>query len=182
MTLVVAAIVVLGGLVALNLLLTFGIVRRLRTYESERSQGHGMSEKAPGLPLGAEVSAFTAETTQGRKVTAEDLSGERTLVGFFSTDCGVCLPRVPSFVAAVRDRSAETTRALAVIKSGDEDPAELLAALKDDVEVVLHTGPGGIGSAFAADAFPWFYLVGPDATILGSGYEVEQCLTEPARV
>ncbi|SEF94715.1 AhpC/TSA family protein [Thermomonospora echinospora] len=181
MTIVVAAVSVLTLLVLMNLILTFGVVRKLRTYEAERVAARRGADEAPGLPVGTEIPAFTATTTAGVEVTAESLDGKLTLVGFFSTDCGACLQRVPSFIEAIRGRSAEGMRSLAVVIVGDKGPEPLLEALPDDIHLVMEKGAGDVEVAFQASAFPWFYLVGPDRTIRGDGYEVEQCLNELAR-
>jgi peroxiredoxin len=171
MAVLVAAVVLLGALVVVNLLLTGAVVRKLRTLARERPAFPG----DPGLPVGAQVPPFAVLTTGDTKITEDGLSG--TLVGFFSTDCEGCLPKAPAFAEAARGPSAEGVRALAVVTTGQREPAELLAALGGDVSVVLEESQGSAATAFAVNAYPWFFLVGPEGTIAASGSDPGRCLT-----
>lgn len=178
MAVLVAAVIVLGGLVLVNLLLTGAVIRKLRRLDKETSLARAVP---PGLAVGAEVPAFSALTIADTKVGRDDFAGERTLVGFFSTDCRHCLPKAPVFAAAARDAEAEGVRTLAVVVAGHEEPANLLAALTDEVSVVLESEHGAMADAFAVSAFPSFFLVGPDATVDATGHEPERLLAAPSR-
>ncbi|WP_432872114.1 TlpA disulfide reductase family protein [Microbispora rosea] len=171
MAVLVAAVVLLGGLVLVNLLLTGAVIRRLRkTTEESRA---GRLPGSPGLGVGAEVPAFSALTVTDTKVTRDDFAGERTLVGFFSTDCPHCLPKAPAFVATARDAASDGVRVLAVVVEGERRPAELLAALAGEVSVVVEGEGGAMADAFEVRAFPSFFLVGPDGTVAGSSLKPE---------
>ncbi|WP_327048275.1 redoxin domain-containing protein [Microbispora sp. NBC_01189] len=179
MAVLIAAVILLGGLVLLNLLLTGAVIRKLRKPASESRPDWGHPQN-PGLPAGAEVPAFSALTVANTKVTADDFAGERTLIGFFSTDCRHCLPKAPVFVATARDAEADGVRALAVVVAGQEDPTDLINALTDDVSVVVEGESGSMVGAFAITAFPWFFLVGPDATVAATGHEPDRLLPAPS--
>ncbi|MEN3540053.1 redoxin domain-containing protein [Microbispora sp. ZYX-F-249] len=179
MAVLVAAVVLLGGLVLVNLLLTTAIIRKLRTLGKESSLGGEVPEL--GLAVGAEVPPFSAVTVADAKVGSADFAGERTLVGFFSTDCRHCLPKAPAFVAAARDAAADGVRTLAVVVVHGEDPANLLAALADEVSVVVESEGGAISTAFAIAGFPSFFLVGPDTTVDARGHEPERLPAAPSR-
>ena len=95
MPILIAAVVVVGCLCLLNLLLTFGVIRRLREHTSMLT-GVGGSEPPPiGLAAGKPPGAFSAVATSG-----EEVSGAAGLevVAFFSSWCSICPERVPPFV------------------------------------------------------------------------------------
>ncbi|MFG1865863.1 TlpA family protein disulfide reductase [Microbispora bryophytorum] len=180
MAVLVAAVVLLGGLVLVNLLLTGAVIRRLRKITKDSLAGAVPGN--PGLAVGAEVPAFSALTVSDTKVTADDFVGERTLVGFFSTDCPHCLPKAPVFVTTARDAAADGVRVLAVVVEGERRPAELLAALTGDVSVVVEGEGGAMAEAFEVRAFPSFFLVGPDGTVAGSSLKPELPTAAPSPV
>ncbi|MEU8199254.1 redoxin family protein [Microbispora amethystogenes] len=178
MAVLAAAVILLGGLVLVNLLLTGAVIRKLRKIAKETSAGR---PESAGLAVGAEVPAFSARTVADTKVGADDLAGAPTLVGFFSTDCRHCLPKAPVFAATAREAEAAGVRTLAVIVAGQEEPADLLAALADDVRVVVESEGGAMTGAFEVAAFPSFFLVGPDATVTATGHEPDRLLPAPSR-
>ncbi|ETK34755.1 peroxiredoxin family protein [Microbispora sp. ATCC PTA-5024] len=180
MAVLVAAVILLGGLVLVNLLLTGAVIRKLRTLSEE-----SRAARAPrtfGLAVGAEVPAFSAVTVTDTKVTADDFAGERTFVGFFSTDCPHCLPKAPAFVETAHAAASDGMRVLAVVVEGEQESAGLLAALTDEVSVVVESEGGAMADAFAIAAFPSFFLVGPDGTVEASGLKPElPAVPAPAR-
>ncbi|MEW9534021.1 TlpA family protein disulfide reductase [Microbispora sp. NPDC049125] len=180
MAVLVAAVILLGGLVLVNLLLTGAVIRKLRKITKESPAGRGPASF--GLAVGAEVPAFSALTVTDTKVTTDDFTGASTLVGFFSTDCRHCLPKVPAFVAAARDAAADGVRAIAVVVEGEEKPADLLAALTDDVSVVVESEGGAMVDAFAVAGFPSFFLVGPHGTVTASGLKPELSPVAPSQI
>ncbi|MEV4460943.1 hypothetical protein, partial [Microbispora sp. NPDC049633] len=80
-----------------------------------------------------------------------------------------------------RDAAADGVRTLAVVVVGGEEPAKLLAALADEVSVVVESEGGTMSSAFAVAGFPSFFLVGPGVTVDASGHEPERLLAAPSR-
>ncbi|GAA0984046.1 hypothetical protein GCM10009555_057030 [Acrocarpospora macrocephala] len=166
MTIGLSAVLVLCGLVAVNLVLTGGIIRKLREYERERA-GHTDGWQ-PGLADGAKVPSFTAATTTGETVDEEILRDGVTLVGFFSTDCGSCLPKAPDFAD-----TAASTPALAVVSAGRTAADDLRQALDAVGKVVVEAEGGPVATAFAVAAYPLFFLVGPDGAVLASGHELD---------
>ena len=113
-----AATVALVGLLAVvNLLLTIGVVRRLREQTTEladlRSRAP-MRDAATTLPVGAVVAPFEAVTIDRRAVTLASF-GERPLVGFFSPGCKPCAERLPGFVRHAAERPGGRDGVLAVV-------------------------------------------------------------------
>ena len=68
MPLLIAAIIVVGCLCLLDLLLTFGLLRRLREH-AELLAGGMPASPPPGLTAGEQPAAFTAVSTSGQAVS-----------------------------------------------------------------------------------------------------------------
>ena len=94
MPFVVAALVLLGLLCLLNLLLTVGILRRMRA----QSGTPGRCSRCARVRA---IGEFAATTTDGEPVTTATLTGT---VAFFSADCAAChdLSRISSPTPAIR--------------------------------------------------------------------------------
>ncbi|MEV3926773.1 TlpA family protein disulfide reductase [Actinomadura coerulea] len=160
----VAAVVLLGVLCLLNLLLTVGILRRMRA-DALRSAGRGDSLFA--LEPGAPVGEFTAVTVDGDPVTRRDVTG---VVGFFSADCAACHDLLPSFVGRARELGRE--RVLAVV--GGDDPATV-AALAPVARVVLADLDGGpMARAFQNEWTPALYVVDEDGRIAATDTRIDR--------
>ncbi|MEV4641155.1 TlpA disulfide reductase family protein [Actinoplanes sp. NPDC049548] len=158
-------VAVLSAISILNLLLTFGIIRRLR------SQPMGRPVNYPGvLPVGAVAGDFAAWDIQDRPVSRDDLSG-RTLVGFFSPGCSSCLERLPDFVAVSAAFGPE--RSWAVVLGDVEQAGEYLPSLEPVARVVLQDPDGPLMSAFSVSAFPTFFVVDAGGRVLSSGLTTE---------
>ncbi|WP_067830078.1 TlpA family protein disulfide reductase [Actinomadura kijaniata] len=154
----VAAVVLLAVLSLFNLLLTLGVVRRLRRREGETDLI---------LPAGAAVPEFAAVTAAGETLTRDSLSG--AVVGFFSPDCGACEAQLPKFA-----QLAAGHRAVAVLHGGEAETRAHRAVLGEAAEVVVEETGGPMGKAFAVSAYPTFALVGPDGTVTASSFDVDR--------
>ncbi len=84
------AVVLFGALSVLNLLLLFGVLRRLREGVGSRPQPGGAVPGPPMAPVGTIVQGTTASW-----------DGE-TLVGFFTPGCGPCEQQLPAFIEYAR--------------------------------------------------------------------------------
>jgi thiol-disulfide isomerase/thioredoxin len=154
---VVAALVLVGGLALLNLLLTYGLIRRLREQAAMLTDLMGGLAAAPpgdlARPVGSPVEQFRTEAVDG---TAIDTAwfDRPTLVGFFSPGCEPCAALVPRFAAA-----AATTRALAVIEPGPVDDSEYRTALGVHATVVAGEPARAVVEAFGVVGYPTACLV-----------------------
>ena len=158
----IAAVVFLGLLCALNLVLTLGLIRRAGP------RGHA-PEVHPGPPValgpGARPAGFMSVTTDDLPVSGETLTG---LVGFFSAGCDPCHALAPGFAAHAR--AAGRDHVLAVV-AGD-DP-ELVAMLAPAARVIVEDYEGPVASAFQNTWTPALYLIDDDHTILATGGRLE---------
>jgi hypothetical protein len=162
-----AAVVLLGVLCLLNLLLTVGILRRMRAQTGQADWHPGqLFALGPGSPVGE----FAAVTTAGEPVAHDTLTGT---VGFFSTGCEACHDLLPRFVEHARESGREDV--LAVV-GGDD--AELIQALTPVARVVVADLDGGpVARAFQNTWTPALYLVGDDHRIAATGARIEELPT-----
>ncbi|WP_026212553.1 TlpA family protein disulfide reductase [Longispora albida] len=145
-----AAVVLVGGLCVLNLLLTLGVIRRLREHTELLSRRGSVADDRtpqPGQVIG--------EFSSGGLVTAD--LGERTLVGFFSPSCAPCKEMLPSFVELAKGYAGPVVAV--VVAAGDEDAPGSVAALEPVARVVVEAPGGAAGKAFGVSAWPTFLVV-----------------------
>ncbi|MFE5332024.1 TlpA family protein disulfide reductase [Embleya sp. NPDC056575] len=173
MPFLIAAVVVLTVLCLLNLLLTFGIVRKLRAQRDHSRPGPA----ALVLPVGSTAPNFSAVTTTGETITREGL-GE-TLFGFFSPNCPACTERLPRFVEAARRESGRRALAVLAVLHGDDAATRAqAAALRDVARVVVEASPDGpLGTAFAITGYPAFGLIDAHGTVTATGLDPERLTT-----
>jgi thiol-disulfide isomerase/thioredoxin len=163
-----AAVVVVGLLCLVNLVLTFGVIRRLR----EHTNALGNLPQQMGSPLGIAIGGtpgdFTATTTTGETVSRAGLAGP-VLVGFFSPGCEPCATELPHFVEYAKAMPGGAERVLAVIDGGPAEASEYVERLEPVAQVVPEGHEGPVKSAFKLAAYPTIYLLGADGTVVGSG-------------
>src|SRR6185369_4424117 len=123
MPIVVAAIAVLTGLVLLNLLLTFGVIRRLR----EHSEQLAASAPPRTLPVGAAVPEFTATTEQGRVVSTATLRSHGALVAFMASDCTACTEQLPAVRETIAAANGAVLLVITHLRTPDDAAARELA-------------------------------------------------------
>ncbi|WP_214409281.1 peroxiredoxin family protein [Sphaerisporangium fuscum] len=160
----VTAVILLGVLCVLNLLLTMGILRRMRA-EAGQAGRHSQSlfTLGPGSPLGE----FSADTTDGETVTDGTLTG---LVGFFSAGCEACHDLLPRFVEGARERGRENV--LAVVGGDDEETVRALTPVARVVVAELDGGP--VARAFQNVWTPALYFIGDDHKVAATGARMEE--------
>jgi thiol-disulfide isomerase/thioredoxin len=166
MAVLTAAVILVGILCVLDLLLTFGVIRRLRDHTETLSNlvRYGASSTtgpAPGTPgvgvatdipvVGTAVGEFTAATVDGEPVSTDSLTGTTAMV-FLSSECTTCRAQLPSLVEWAGERDRE--RVLVVVTTSASDGADLVAALTNVARVVRDPRGGPVCAAFGVSAFP----------------------------
>ncbi|MFD0267451.1 TlpA family protein disulfide reductase [Streptomyces sp. NPDC127106] len=149
----IAAVVLVGALCLLDLLLTVGLVRRLRAQQAARTPADRPADEGM-LPPGAVVGAFETRTVDGRSLNVRDLD-TGTVVVFLSPGCPPCHAQLPRVAAALR--AVPANGAVAVIAGGTDEDAETEQMVKElgPVARVVHEGTSGpVSRAFAVRAFP----------------------------
>jgi peroxiredoxin len=155
------AVAVFGLLAAVNLLLTIGVVRRLREQTAELAELRGRAPTGGAeisLPIGATVGPFEAATVDGRTVTLASF-GDRPLVGFFSPSCKPCKERLPGFVQHAAGRPGGRDAVLAVVAGTREASVDYVEQLRAVATVVVEPDQGSVQKAFGVTGFPSFLLI-----------------------
>ncbi len=178
MPILTAAVVVVGGLCLLDLLLTFGVIRRLREHTSMLTAARGQTEPTVGLPVGKLPGAFTALTISGEVMTGT--AGLR-VVAFFSSWCSACPERVPPFVEYLSRHRIGRDSVLAVVAGDASTPPPYLDRLAEVAQACVEPNDGEITKAFEVTGFPAFCLLDADGAVAASGYD-PAALPEPVTV
>lgn len=167
-----ALTIVVGLVCAVNLLLTFGVIRRLREHTELLAAGGADTGTAMRVMLeeGERPTDFSATTLDGDVVTARSIGG---LIGFFSPDCPPCQERARQFADYAADLPGGRDQALAVVVRppghDDADSVTAMAALLAGHARVVMEGPGGpVATAFEVAVFPALGLLDQHATVLKS--------------
>jgi hypothetical protein len=166
----IAAVVIVGLLCLIDLLLTFGVIRRLREHtELLRDRDHPITmSPVIGLSAGQTPAAFTVATADG---TVTGPAGLR-LVGFFSAGCSACPERVAPFAGYARSHQLAVDEVLAVILVGDSgEPPSYLNAVAEVAQVSVQPFDCPAAQAFAVAGYPAFCLLDADGAVLSSGFD-----------
>lgn len=177
MPILTAVVVVVGVLCVLDLLLTFGVVRRLREHTALLSDVSVPDSPIMSLVPGETPAPFSAMTTDG--VTIDSTAGLR-IVAFFSSSCSICPERAPMFVDYLAKYRMPSQQALAVVIGHDEKPAPYLGMLQKVARVCVESHGGPIGKAFQVTGFPAFALLDEHGDVVATDY-VPGRLPEPGR-
>jgi hypothetical protein len=159
MAVLAVVVIIVGVLCALDLVLTLGVIRRLREHTELLSNQSGVGDRVAGP--GERVGEFTTLTVDGELVDPATLTGQ-TLVGFFSPSCKPCQEMVPKFVAYARAMPGGREQVLATVVGNTAAAADFVEVLSPVARVVVETADGPVGAAFQVRALPAVVMVQPD--------------------
>ncbi|HEX8626783.1 MAG TPA: TlpA disulfide reductase family protein [Catenuloplanes sp.] len=179
MYLLTAAVVVLAVLLLITLAFVAAMVRRLRDIERRVA---GRSEPG-GLEVGAQIPPFAARAADGTVVTDSELIGRRSLVAFYGVGCPGCETQLPEFTRRAAALAADAVQVLPVLVTppnlDDHEPDDgLRERLSGTGRLVAGDDALTVMQAFAAQATPSYYTVGPDGRVTGKGMTLAQTLAE----
>ncbi|MFE7117316.1 TlpA family protein disulfide reductase [Streptomyces sp. NPDC057654] len=181
MAYLIAAVVLVGALCLLDLLLTVGLIRRLRAQQPARTPSYagGIAGKGTDqvtdqwtgggtdaamdegmLPPGAIVGTFETRTVDDRTLRNRDLgvgvkAGAGAVVVFLSPGCPPCHAQLPRVAAALG--GASVNGAVAVVaggSDGDSETEQMVQELGALTTVVRESIAGPVTEAFGVRAFP----------------------------
>ena len=178
MAVLTGAVVIVGALCLLDLLLTFGVIRRLREHTEMLARNQPDALGAIGLAAGEAPATFAATDDDG--VAVGGPSGLR-VVAVFSTSCSICPKRAPAFVDYVREHRVRRDEVLAVVVGQSAESVPYLADLTGAARVCTESADGPIGRAFAVRGYPAFFALDAAGTVRWSGYD-PAALPAPAAV
>ena len=171
MSYLVGGVIVAVALTVLNLVLTFGVIRRLREHTELLSERSTVGPPDLMLGVGQAPDTFVATTTEDEQIRPETFVGEQ-LIGFFSPSCQPCREKAPLFVE--RAAAAGRTRALAVVVGGPDEVGELVTLFEPAARVVVEStmGTGSITHAFKVKGFPAICVLDGNGVVTASGFDV----------
>lgn len=170
----VVTVALLGVLVVANMLLTWGMLRRLRALQ-EQVAAVTAPPSGNGLHAGDEAPDFSALTPAGDIVTRDEVVRGETVLVFMSPHCEACETHLPT----VRQlgREAAGPAAVAVIDGTREESGHLLDGLQGDVPVVFAPrGASDLFDRYQVFTFPSSYVIGADGRIAGSHLDLDELL------
>jgi hypothetical protein len=143
-----AAVVVLAVVVALNLLLTFALLRRLRIMDEASRREADSHRPAIGTPVGR----FDAVSEDGYRLTDEDLSHGVTRFAFVMPECSSC----EGLLRALRPGVLQDRTLLVIIAEEADHPAAsaMRSAIPDDLRVFFAPLGSPMCDAFQMAVFP----------------------------
>jgi hypothetical protein len=168
MVVLTGALVVVGALCSLDLLLTFGVIRRLREHTELLSTWHDDGPPVIGVNVGETPGRFVGLSTD-----REPLSGPAGLrmVAFFSSFCSICPKRVPVFLDYLRANHVRRGEVLAVVVGPADEPVPYLGQLAEAALVCTEPEDSALARAFKVTGFPAFCLLSTDGAVLATGYD-----------
>jgi hypothetical protein len=186
---VVSGLVVVYLLCIADLLLTFGVIRRLRQYADEFAKlasiqgGQLGPPKSPTVAVGSVPGDFATTTTAGEPLSRAHLqTGDgRTIVAFFSPSCSSCAEQLSEFVRRVPALLVGADRAVAVVVGDASEVSAMVAELAPVARVVVEPWNGPVGAAFGLGGVPAFGLLDSAGVVLATAYAFDR-LTAPATV
>ncbi|MFD0275217.1 hypothetical protein ACFVHB_15120 [Kitasatospora sp. NPDC127111] len=175
LTALIALAVVLGIATAANLVLTFAVIRRLRTLEEG---GTGAPDALPAV--GTAVGGFSAVTTTGAEVTEADVADGDAFAGFVMVGCTPCGKLIESLAGGAATGADDP---LFFVVGDPESPetrrmAATLAPV-GRVSVVAEKSPAT--AAFGRiSAFPTLLRL-KDGVIAAAGHDLDDVVPASAR-
>jgi hypothetical protein len=177
MPVLIAAVALVGTLCVVDLLLTYGVVRRLREHTAVLSAFSGLTPVNPDPIAGRTVAEFAATDVAGTPVTRDTLVDD-ALVAFLSPGCRPCAEVRSAFVRHAAEWPGGRKGALAVVVGHPEETAAYdVTGLAEVARVVVEApGTGGVCDAFGVTTYPTLCLVGGDGRVTAAGPTMEALL------
>ncbi|HEV2373824.1 MAG TPA: hypothetical protein VGS19_16835 [Streptosporangiaceae bacterium] len=168
MPVLITAVVAVGILCCVDLLLTFGVVRRLREHTELLAARGGANDIVVGLVAGQAPAGFSARTANGEYVSGP--AGLR-LVAFFSPTCPACPERVPAFTEYLASHHISPRDVLAVIEDGASEPPPYLGQLMAVAQVCAGQDSQAVTDAFEVSGYPAFCLLDAEGALMASSFD-----------
>lgn len=149
---------VLVAAVAVSLVLTFAVLRRLREQDERIARLEGGAPTRDEL-IGSEPSPFSVVTADGGVLTHEELTGRPVLVGFFSSGCEPCHAQAAPFRQAVVEGQLAGHRVIAVVDGPVGEDRQLVEVVGAAEALVEGAHAQTIAAAFGVTGYPSFVAV-----------------------
>jgi cytochrome oxidase Cu insertion factor (SCO1/SenC/PrrC family) len=173
---VVAVLAVLALAVCLlNLVLTLGVIGRLRRHtELISNLTSGGRRPYTLLAEGETAGPFETVATTGEPLSLDRLSG-RTLVGAFAPHCSACAEMLPAFVDYAETFPGGRDQVIAVVVASESEAETYRERLEPVARVVIEPPmTGELGTALALNTFPGFAVLDESGTAVGDGVDLSR--------
>lgn len=168
MPILIAAVAIVGALCLLDLLLTFGVIRRLREHGGLPAEGSGQMPPVIGLAEGDSPAPFALTATNGERVTEQS---RLQVVAFFSSSCSACRAQVPLFADYVSCHHIGRDSVLAVVQHDEGQLPLYLDRLAEVAQVYVERNGGDVGEAFQVSGYPAFCVLDAAGAVAATGYD-----------
>lgn len=167
-TILIISSILLWVVVLLNVLLTLGLARRIRS-AFPRMESLKVGQKAPD---------FSAQTLQGKPITLNEYKGRAAAFIFVSPDCKPCreeLPKLRNLMPSFKQSGIE----LVLVSDGDEEKTRsLVDGSADGLSVLVAPREHNpLFSDYKAMGTPSFCLIDANGKVQAAGIGVSE-LTE----
>jgi hypothetical protein len=156
MTAVLIATIIIVGLIALvDLVLTYGLIRRVNSIQAEsRSIDNGL---VPAV--GHRIGDFVAETTDDREITEREFQSPDTFAVFVMVGCGPC-HRLAEELSRMAPPESPLLLFIASSQGAEEEAARIAAKVPFAAAVCVIDSTGDVTEAFGVSGFPTVIRVG----------------------
>jgi hypothetical protein len=157
MAFIVSGFILVGGLCLLNLLLTFGVLRRLREHSARLANVPDFNVEDASMKFtGRPLPDYTARTIDGTEISPRSLTGGPCMIAVLRVGCGPCHEQLPGFVGWAADSDAT---AMAIVTGPDSETAGMVDHLADVSIVVAGREADALAETLGVNAFPTFLEV-----------------------
>jgi hypothetical protein len=163
-----AALSVVGVLCLLDLILTLGVIRRLREHTEMLAEVNGGPPPVMRIQVGSSPAHFSAIAADGGLVSG---ASGLFVVAFFSSSCPICPERVEPFARYLTNSDVPPDRALVVIVGPVSDPPPYRDRLAAVARLVAEDVDGEISRAYQVVAFPAFALMDGTGNVLAASHD-----------
>jgi len=168
MVVLAAAVALVGALCLLDLLLTFGVIRRLREQTDLLNGMRAPDAPVIGVATGGSPDAFSAVALDGGPISGA--AGLR-MVAFFSSSCSICPERVEPFARYLADHHMAADVVLAVLVGPEGESPPYLDRVSEVARMMTEERDGEVARAFHVTGFPAFCLLDGFGAVLATGYD-----------
>ncbi|MEO0557877.1 MAG: TlpA disulfide reductase family protein [Bacteroidota bacterium] len=121
----------------------------------------------PALAADQTAPDFTLPDASGELVSLTDHRGQYVLVDFWGTWCGPCVTAIPHLVQLEQTYPELVILGLASYEYEDDDPTSFIRERGGQYPILL--ADEATLETYQVEAFPTYYLVNPEGTIVFSG-------------
>jgi thiol-disulfide isomerase/thioredoxin len=166
---------IIGAGLAVNLALTFAVIRQVRQIREELARRAAGRNAAAFLPAGTKVPEFAVRTMTDEARSVSDLAGARSVIAFMTPWCAACENQIPAFRNFVRTIPGGAAQVLVIIVSVAGNPAaDLALEFGGAATVAFEPRQGPAQTALSVWTYPSFYVLDANGRVEAGGHTVRQ--------